>query len=212
MDKIEFGKGMTIFLFTFRNVKFDKRTEDVYFSLLKNLTSEEFEEAIIKICHEEAQFYPTTNFVALVKDKLKTNENDITLLAWETVLKTIRLIGGYGSVQFQDAAIHSCIELMGGWVELCKTETDDMKWRAKDFREAYKIMSIRKEHKEYLPGVHEINNNAGECARYVEKAKMIECGYGFKRNAGKVELKNTMMEIATGGGDDGSYTKKKRTC
>jgi len=55
------------------------------------------------------------------------------VIAWtEKVRKAIVSVGAYQSVQFDDPAIHSCIELMGGWSELCATRTDELKWKQKE--------------------------------------------------------------------------------
>ena len=84
---------------------------------------------------------------------------DRSLLAWEKVRKAIVSVGAYQSVRFDDPAIHSCIELMGGWPELCATRVTELKWKQKEFETAYKVMAKQRTHSEKLCGIVETQNN-----------------------------------------------------
>lgn len=59
------------------------------------------------------------------------------LLAWTKVTAAIRRVGAYDSVVFDDPCIHSALVSMGGWVALCRTNTHDMPFRAREFQAHY---------------------------------------------------------------------------
>lgn len=61
-------------------------------------------------------------------------------LAWDKVLKSIRLIGAYKSVEWDDPAIPAAIEYAAGsWPQLCDTQTDELHtWTKKLFIEGYR--------------------------------------------------------------------------
>ncbi len=55
------------------------------------------------------------------------------LLAWAKVLGTIRQVGRYDSVAFDDPLIHVVLVIMGGWVQLCANSSYVLLERAKEF-------------------------------------------------------------------------------
>lgn len=157
MTQKNFDKCMAIFFATFRGIKITDENLEIWKELLKDLSDQDFEVAVIKICREVKDFYPTTNFVALVRDQLKENQQDVITLAWEQVLKSFKHAGE--SVKFADPVIHSCLEMMGGWQKIFNWEEKEMKWIRKEFFDLYPTMMKKGDHLEYLPGKHEINNN-----------------------------------------------------
>jgi len=68
--------------------------------------------------------------------------------AWAKVNKAIEHIGSYTSVVFDDALIHAVIDNMGGWVRLCQTSTEHLKFRQIEFERCYQDFLI------YLPSVY----------------------------------------------------------
>lgn len=59
--------------------------------------------------------------------------------AWAKVEKAISQIGSYTSVVFDDALIHAVIEDMGGWVRLCQTTIDQLKFSGIEFQKRYQV-------------------------------------------------------------------------
>ncbi len=175
MKKETFVKGMAIFLATFLNIKTTEKTQDVWFEFLKNLTDKEFEFAIGNICNNVTEFYPTTNFVALVKEQLKTNIENKSMLAWEKAKFAIVKHGYYDSVKFDDKVIHSAIELMGGWLELYGLYFNESKleWVRKDFCRCYEAMSEKKVHPEYLVGHIEKDNKYRAYDEFIQPPVLI---------------------------------------
>lgn len=170
MTKKCFIKGVAIFLAAFQNIKVKDATQELWFELLKDLTDEQFLYSINKICIEVKEYYPSTNFIALVREQLKVNMDNEALLAWEAVKRAMAHQGAYCSVKFSDPAIHSVVNIMaGGWVEFCHMPLD--KWMQKEFEKNYKILSARSEHPKYLKGIHEIENTANGFAEFMGNYK-----------------------------------------
>ena len=177
MNKEIFIKTMTILFSTFRGLKPEDATLDIWFKLLNDLSSEELETAIIKICRDVREIYPTTNIVALIREQIIDNIKDQAILAWESVLQIMENCGSYESVQFADKAIHNTIDMMGGWIKLCEMTSDEEKWRMKEFLDIYKTMSKRGGTIKYLPGRIEVDNTAKGFFEYIKPPIQIGAEY-----------------------------------
>ncbi len=86
MTQDEFKKGIAYFASTFRCGNIERPTLDVWFVGLQDVESEDFGNAIKKICQNVPKFYSGDNFVAMVREyansakKLRqTRQNSIAL-------------------------------------------------------------------------------------------------------------------------------------
>ena len=154
----EFTKGLALVLATFGNVKIQDNTIEAWFELLKDLQNEQFKYAVMCICEKESNFYPTTNFVGLVKSYLKQDKKLTAFNAWQAVVTAMQKSGGCQSVRFSDPVIHSVIEAMGGWMRVCTLPFDT--WLERQFCEYYGYCESRQSHPEYCPGTYEIENRS----------------------------------------------------
>jgi hypothetical protein len=59
------------------------------------------------------------------------------LQAWSKVTSAISRVGSYESVIFDDLIIHSVIDVLGGWIKLCQSKTDNFPFIARDFQKHY---------------------------------------------------------------------------
>ncbi len=59
------------------------------------------------------------------------------LKAWSHVLKIIKCVGSYDSLVFDDAILHRVIEDLGGWICLCETTLDELKFKGHEFKKLY---------------------------------------------------------------------------
>lgn len=59
------------------------------------------------------------------------------LQAWNQVLKIIKSIGSYDSLIFDDPILHRVIDDLGGWVCLCETTLDELKFKGNEFKKLY---------------------------------------------------------------------------
>lgn len=88
---------------------------------------------------------------------------DRGLIAWGQVLGAMSRVGAYQSVAFDDPAIHAAIQDLGGWVKLCREESDDLPFVQRRFTDAYRAYVGRPDlpYPAILQGDHEQVNIAG---------------------------------------------------
>ena len=139
--------------------KLDDSVIDVYWQGLGELPEEKFRMAVKNIFTD---FVPTsTTPFPLVSHFLKycgegTETKAINVIS---VLKNaVFKYGPYQSVTFGDRALHSVIERYGGWQTICNWTNEDWGFNEKRFIEAYKAAQISEYGKDYLAGIHEIEN------------------------------------------------------
>ena len=81
-------------------------------------------------------------------------------LAWSTVLNAIRHSGSWDSLRFEDKTVHMAIQSMGGWEPLALIDSDEVPFRAQEFRRLYAHL---KRHPidvpDHLVGRHERSNS-----------------------------------------------------
>ena len=129
---------------------------ELYWKTLEPFGDEECEHAL-KAMVTTQRFFPKP--VDLLETLQGKKENQATE-AWLKVLNAVKRIGVYQSVSFDDRAIHSVIDAMGGWEQLCMMKTEDVKWKEKEFEKLYSVISSRPSdnHPQYLPGTVEMSN------------------------------------------------------
>lgn len=89
---------------------------------------------------------------------------DSALMAWAKVDRSMRVVGPYRSVVFDDALIHRVLSEMGGWVELSRCDEKEWPFKAKEFENRYRGYRGRNEIPPYpahLIGIAEANNSTG---------------------------------------------------
>jgi len=132
-----------------------KLLTDLYWKVLEPFSDEECEEAFKLIIYDSKFFPKPADFreVLLGKKANKATES------WLEVLGAVSKIGNYQSVKFDNPVVHSVINAMGGWPQLCMMEKADEKWKQKEFERLYEVISSRNgNHPEYLIGTHEQEN------------------------------------------------------
>lgn len=133
-----------------------KLLTDLYWKVLEPFTNEQCEEAFKEIIYSNKFFPKPADFreVLLGKKSNKATE------AWLEVLNAVARIGNYQSIKFDDSAIHSVIQAMGGWPQLCMMESTEEKWKQKEFERLYEVIAGRGgKHPDYLPGTTELENH-----------------------------------------------------
>ena len=108
---------------------------------------------------ERGQFMPKP---ADIVRQLQGTNTDRSLIAWGKVLDAMQRVGAYSSVCFDDGVIHASITDMGGWMQLCRSKTDDLPFLQKRFCDGYKAYATRGDvaYPAVLLGEHEISNGA----------------------------------------------------
>jgi hypothetical protein len=89
---------------------------------------------------ERGQFAPK---VADIIRILQGTHTDRAQLAWGKALEAMSRVGAYTDVVFDDPAIHACIEDLGGWPKVCRTETKELSYLQHRFCESHKAYTGR---------------------------------------------------------------------
>jgi len=130
---------------------------DLYWKVLEPFTDQQCESAFKEIIYSSRFFPKPADFIETLQG---TKKNKATA-SWLVVLESVKRIGNYQSVKFADQVIHSVVQAMGGWPELCMMENDDVKWKQKEFERLYEVISMRGgSHPDYLPGTTELSNSS----------------------------------------------------
>lgn len=125
-----------------------------------DLTDEQFRQAATRAVRE-CEFMPSPNELRRL-----AGEDQVEAMAthaWTQVLKAISAVGSYQSVDF-GPLVNAVVRSMGGWVELCGTDGDELrKWGRKDFEATYNRFAGSRflgEMGEHLAGISERSNKA----------------------------------------------------
>lgn len=95
---------------------------------------------------DSGQFMPK---IADVSKYLKGRTSDQASQAWSKVDKTMRHVGTYQDVCFDDLIIHRVIEDMGGWIALGMKNEEDWTFLQNQFENRYRGYVMRGEQPEY---------------------------------------------------------------
>lgn len=60
------------------------------------------------------------------------------LKAWSKIRAALGTVGGYDSVAFDDPLIHTVIQHMGGWIQLCRSKISEAPFLAREFQKRYR--------------------------------------------------------------------------
>lgn len=115
----------------------------LYFSSLSHLSIEQVSNALMAHMQnpDSGQFFPKP--ADLIKQMTGTTKQqdaaieDRASIAWSCIELQIRRVGAYGSLQLDDRQALATVKAMGGWKDLCNTETAKMEWRRKEFIRLY---------------------------------------------------------------------------
>lgn len=68
---------------------------------------------------------------------LRGTHGDRSLVAWGKVHQAMSAVGAYESVVFDDPAIHTAVEDIGGWTAICRGEIDELPHLQRRFCQSY---------------------------------------------------------------------------
>lgn len=68
---------------------------------------------------------------------------DRAALAWGKVLEALSSVGAYSDVVFDDSAIHAAVEDCGGWVKMCRSQTEELSYLQHRFCASHKAYTGR---------------------------------------------------------------------
>lgn len=136
---------------------------NLYFHALKDLDISKIKTASSNLIKSATFFPKPVDF----RNAIIGNVDDKSIEAWT---KALNAKNKYNSVKFDDPAIHSAIEAMGGWIKFCTMEDyKEESWQMKDFTKIYKSVAGRGGHIEYLSGMSELENGARGHSDFIPK-------------------------------------------
>jgi hypothetical protein len=132
MDKERFDRNLTGLA-----EMFDKELSEfvimAYQQALSRFNDDQIERAMMAAAFSLKFFPKPVELIELIEGK----SQDRAIVAWDTLLTSIRRYGSYQSILFADSKITKTVELMGGWLQVCATTEDETKYRMTDFLKIY---------------------------------------------------------------------------
>jgi hypothetical protein len=89
---------------------------------------------------DTGQFMPK---IADVVKFIEGNSATKAMRAWQVVLDTVRLVGTYQSVVFDDYLIHATVNAMGGWQSIGLIGDDELRFKANEFERRYQSFCLK---------------------------------------------------------------------
>jgi hypothetical protein len=164
-NEIKFKEYMTMLCELHDKILSDMM-KDLYWKVLEPFNDEQCEDAFKELIYSNRFFPKPADFMEILQGK----KQDQATMAWLDVLGAVKAVGNYKSVKFSNPAIHSVINAMGGWPQLCMMESKDEKWKQKEFERLFEVISFHKgTHPAYLPGTFENTNTPAMIAQYEER-------------------------------------------
>ena len=109
-----------------------------WYALLSDLTAEQLRRGIIETLrtHQYAGFPPVGSVVA----NAAGDASHRAILAWQAVADSLREFRHLVAPSFSDPVVMATIHSMGGWLELARSDTEQL-WKRKHFCDTYAALS-----------------------------------------------------------------------
>lgn len=174
-EKIRFGELITA-VFAFYRQPVSDFAINVWWQAMQPFDFAAVADALNRHCidPDRGQFAPKPADVVRL---LQGGSKDSAAIAWANVIKAVRMIGTYESVDFGDPVIHACISDLGGWVAIGQTEEAELPHLARRFEvlhQGYRLRGGAPAAPNYLVGLAESQNSQ----RGFETAKPVMIGDG----------------------------------
>lgn len=114
---------------------------DIYYEIFKDYDLRRFDEAIKQVIMSNK--YNVLPKPAEILEYLEGNQDDKAMIAWIKAKEGVKKCGYYGTPEFDDPIISHCIDHLGGWMEFCKINLDELCFAEKRFLDAYKTFIKR---------------------------------------------------------------------
>jgi len=147
-DLARFAKALAVLNAIFGNGKpMSKQVVEAYYLVLRGYDTEAIEAAVGRLLRTRTRHEMPTP--AEILEAVEGRVKDRAVLAWAAVERALKSSAVYQGVRFSDPAIHSAIDMLGGWQVLCSATTYDMPRLRADFIRMYEIASRRNGHDEH---------------------------------------------------------------
>lgn len=141
MTELEFAKPMAL-LAAAIGKPISEATLRAWFLVLGHLTPEQLQNGIVRTLRtHEFSGLPAIGLVLRNSGAVETElaVSDRAAVAWSCIRAAMSRHGAYATVSFDDPIVTATIRGLGGWVNLCATESGDRfdVWLRKDFERLY---------------------------------------------------------------------------
>lgn len=112
---------------------FDKKITSgmmqVYWDCVQDYQLEHVRLALTYAC-KKSKFFPKP---ADIQEFMSGTPDEAAALGFDKLITAIRSSGSIASVVFDDPVIHVVVDQMGGWLKVCKWETNELAFRQHDY-------------------------------------------------------------------------------
>lgn len=151
---------------------------ETWFNALSQYSISDLQKAASKVLRN--RIYSGFPKIAEIVESIEGSKQDKAQTAWQQVKKAMSDYGYIASVKFSNVVIHSVIEDMGGWVELCKRDDPFIE---KNFIEKYLFHCQQANHPKYIAGLLEIENRMNGYLTTIKEPYLI----GFNDDIRKIK-------------------------
>lgn len=117
-------------------------TIQLFWNACQNIELEQLQKAFQAHCMDaERGVFPPK--VADIVRALDGTVTDRAALAWGKVLEAMSSVGAYSDVVFDDPSIHAAVEDCGGWVKICRSQTEELSYLQHRFCQSHKAYTGR---------------------------------------------------------------------
>lgn len=152
---------------------YDRKPSDAilegYWLVLQDMDNNDFQSAIKSVLSNRT--FASLPKPAEILEAVKPDTESIAVLIWGDIERAMIKAGAYESITFEDKVVNSVVESLGGWIHLCKMDTDELKWVRKDIKKLYDTFSKRIDHVDHLFGLSEQANG------YPHQISMVKASY-----------------------------------
>jgi Domain of unknown function (DUF6475) len=164
----------------------------VAFSVLKRYDLHDIKRALTHHINDpdQGRFQPKP---ADIVRQLEGDPESRSLQAWTKVEKAIGSVGPYESVVFDEPEIMRAIQDMGGWIELCKINNDELPFKRNEFVTRYRGFLNGKldTWPKKLIGIAEAGNSVTGHQKFIKSPRIIgndeKAALVYQRGASEVK-------------------------
>lgn len=164
------------------NKSVSKSLMQIYFDTLTDYSIEDVKKGFGKhsLDPKHGTFFPKPADIVRHLEALTINTEDKATLAWNQIMREIRVTGAYGSLKLDDKQAIAAIKAVKSWKDLCAMPEKDLTWVKKEFIANYAIYENTPVEllPSSLPGLEELQSHKQEAS---ESMKRIKAGINQHR-------------------------------
>lgn len=145
----------------------------IYFDTLVNYSIEDIRVGFSKhsLDSKHGSFFPKPADIVRHLESLTVSAEDKATLAWNQIMREIRVTGAYGSLKLDDKQAIAAIKAVKSWKDLCAMPEKDMTWVKKEFIANYAIYENTPVEllPSSLPGLVDLKNHKQEASESMKK-------------------------------------------